>query len=175
MQVTAESCIVLSINNLQKAIRITLNRDFPGADDQTIYEKTERELQKFSANDQFFSYKALKNHLGGYRWFFLCPKCGHQVTKLFLPPVGAKKREHTYQCKSCHRLKNQSSVMGQVYRNVTKPLKRMREIEDKLARGYIRKELVDGLLNEYETLEKELKDSPDYRLYAFKRKHNLMA
>ena len=50
----------------------------------------------------------------------------------------------------------------------------MREIEDRIARGHMKSEVTQELLTEYEILEKQLKDSPEFRLFSFKKKHNLL-
>ena len=65
--------------------------------------------------------------------------------------------------------------MGQnnMYQKVTRPLKRLKEIEDKIAHGHLKTDKVQDLLNEYESLEKQLKESPEFRLYSFKKKHNI--
>jgi nitrate/nitrite-specific signal transduction histidine kinase len=60
-----------------------------------------------------------------------------------------------------------------VYKKVVKPLKRLREIEEKLEKGHLTKGKVDELLNEYDALEKEMKDTHEYRLYAFKKKRGM--
>jgi len=175
MQLTVEACSQVCINPLQKTIRRIVNRDYPESTLKEIYEYVLKELQKFTVNDQYFEYEAIDNFLGGYRWFFLCPKCGKRVSKLFLPPEGSR-REQKYLCKSCHKLKNQSALSGQnnMYRKVTRPLKKMKEIENRIAKGHLRPAKTQQLLDQYEELEKELKGSPEYRLYSFKKKHNLI-
>jgi len=174
MQITVENCTSISINNLQKVIKKIIDRDYPDASDDEVYNFMLAELKKFSVNDQNFEYTAQTNYLGGHRWFFLCPRCNNRASKLFLPPSNSKK-ENKYLCKACHRLKNQSALMGQssMYKKVTKPLKRLKEIEDKIAHGHLKPEKVQDLLNEYESLEKQLRESPEFRLYSFKKKHNL--
>ncbi len=176
MQLTVEKCSSININSLQKTIKRLIKRDYPESTIEEVYEHSLQELRKFSVNDQMFNYEALKNHLGGHRWFFLCPKCGKRASKLFLPPESVGGRELQYLCKVCHKLKNQSALQGQnnMYRKVTKPLKRMREIQDKIKRGHLKGPKVVELLNEHDILEKGLKDSPEYRLFAFKKKHNMM-
>jgi hypothetical protein len=177
MQITVESCTSICVNTLQKTIKRIIDRDYPEADQDEIYSYTLAELRKFTVNGQYFEYSAQSNYLGGHRWFFLCPKCKNRANKLFLPPAGSRNKESKYLCKICHKLKNQSALMGQnhMYRKVTRPLKRLKEIEDKIARGHLKTDKVQDLLNEYEQLEKQLKESPEFRLYSFKKKHNLIA
>jgi len=176
MKIALENCLSLCVGKLQKAIRKTINRDYPESTDEEVYQYTERDLAIFTANDQTFKYTALTNRLGGHRWFFLCPSCNRRVSKLFLPPdqCGLVRE---YRCKDCHGLRNQSALMGQnkFYRKVTRPLKRMKEIEDRIARGHLSTEKTQELLNEYDAIEKELKSAPEYRLYQFKRRHGLKA
>jgi hypothetical protein len=62
---------------------------------------------------------------------------------------------------------------NQIYRKVTRPLKRLKEIEDKISHGHLKTDKVQALLNEYEMIEKHLKASPEFRLYSFKKVHNL--
>ena len=175
MAVTVENCTSICINALQKTIKRIIDRDYPNATTDEMYNYTHEELKKFSVNDQRFDYLALNNYLGGFRWFFQCPKCEKRASKLFLPPETIKTREHKYLCKACHRLKNQSALSGQnnMYKKVTRPLKRMKEIEDKISKGHLRSDKVQEFLAEYDTLEKSLRDTPEFRLYAFKKAHNL--
>lgn len=169
---TLEQCSMINISRLQKAIRKNIDVNYPDSNDEEIKSITESELDKFTANGQKFEYASIENVLGGHRWFFLCPKCKNRVSKLWLPPEGATKYEHKYFCRYCHNIKNQSTVMGQskVYKKVIRPLKRMKEIEAKLERGYLKTDYVEKLLDEYDALEKEAKSCPEYRIYAFKKR-----
>lgn len=174
MQQTVESCTSISIHSLQKTIKRLIHKNYVDPSPEDVYHHTNEELRKFQVNGQTFTYQVMKNYLGGHRWFFECPRCSKKSSKLFLPPVFSN-REQLYLCKNCHRLKNQSAIAGQnnIYRKVTRPLKKMKEIENKIARGHIRGEKIQELLNEYDRLETELKGSPEYRLYSFKKKHDL--
>lgn len=176
MQVTTENCTVLSVHILQKTISKSIKKSYPEIAEDEKFELTNKELEKFNVDGQTFEYVSMKNHLGGHRWFILCPKCKIKCHKLFLPPVGCLSKEHKYLCKTCHKLKNQSSLLSQntLYNKVTKPLKRMKEIEDKIAVGHLRSDMVEKLLDEHESLEKSLKDTHEYRVYAFKKKHNMI-
>lgn len=173
MPLTVENCISIDIHSLQKTVKRIVNKDYPESTSEEMRRYTLEELKKFTVNDQFFEYESIKNYLGGYRWFFSCPNCGKRCGKLFLPPPATRVQQ--YYCKTCHKLKNQSALQGQnnMYRKVNKPLKRMREIEDKISRGHLIPTKVQELLNEYESLEKNLKGSQEYRLYTFKKKHDL--
>jgi len=175
MKLVLENCSVINCSHLQKAARKIVNRDYPDATSEEIHQHTEEELRKFIANEQTFEYTAVPNRLGGHRWFFSCPKCKTRVGKLFLPPDGSG-LEHTYQCKNCLGLKNQSAAMGQnkVYRKVIRPLKRMKEISDRIQRGHLTADKIQILLDEYDKLEAEVKSCPEYRLYAFKKKQGMI-
>jgi hypothetical protein len=176
MRLAVENCSVIQINDLQKRIRKIITKDYPDSTEEESYKYSLQEFKKFSVNGQTFEYKANKNYLGGYRWFFICPKCKSPVNKLVLPPESAKNKERLYLCKTCHAVKNQSALMGQssMYQKVTKPLKRMKEIEDKIAIGHLSLDKSQELLDEYDALEKQLKNSPEYRIYVFKKTHNLL-
>jgi len=175
MQTTVECCSSISVHTLHNTIKKIIDRDYPESTVDEVYNYMTEELRKFSVNNQYFEYDAMKNYLGGYRWFFLCPKCKTRASKLFLPPPTAKNKESKYLCKNCHKLKNQSALMGQnvMYQKVTKPLKKMKEIEDRISKGRLKAEAAQALLDEYDSLEKELKNSPEFRLYSFKKKHAL--
>jgi hypothetical protein len=175
MKTSTEQCSSLSICALQKAIRRSIDRDFPESREEELYNHTENELKKFTINEQTFEYSSIKNKLGGHRWFFMCPKCKSRAGKLFLPPEGST-LEHKYYCKECHGLKNQSVLMGsnKIYKKVIKPLKRLRAIENKISKGYLPNDSIQALLNEHETIENSLKSSTEYRVYLFKKKHGLL-
>lgn len=176
MQLTVEACQSICISNLQKSIRgIIAKEKLVFTEEDNFHDFFAKELGKFSVNGQTFKFISKENYLGGYRWFFLCPKCEKQANKLFLPPSGVTTREPKFLCKACHKLKNQSALVGsnQLYKAVMRPLKRLKDIEDRIARGHLKSEKIQALLDEHELIENRLKESPDYRLYAFKRKHNI--
>ena len=175
MRVTVESCSQIKILDLQKSIKKKLATDYPDITSEQQQEITLNELKKFTVNGQTFEYSCQPSHLGGVRWFFLCPKCGHNAYKLVLPPPLSD-RERLYLCKECHKLKNQSALMGQstMYQMVTRPMKRLKQIEDKIAVGHLGRDRVKDLLDEYDRIEEELKSSPEYRLYMFKKNHGLL-
>ena len=174
MKLTLENCSCIYIGTLQKTYKKKFVKESEDYTEQGVYDGVLAELKKFTANGQTFKYTAIKNKLGGHRWFFLCPKCGGRVSKLFLPPKD-KGLERKYLCKNCHGLKNQSAVMGQnrIYKQVTKPLKRLKEIEKKLENGYLGNDKIKVLLDEYEAIENQMKNTPEYRLYVFKRTRNI--
>lgn len=171
MKVLVEKCSMISISVLQKTIHKMIKRDFPDATVEETYEHINDELAKFSVNGQKFEYISMKNNLGGHRWFFVCPKCKKRSLKLFLPPEDSD-LEKKYLCKKCHRLVNQSTAMGRnkLYKSVFRPLKKLKKIAATLETGYLNPEKAQSLLDEYEALEKKMMQTPEYRLYAFRKK-----
>jgi hypothetical protein len=169
-----EQCTCLNVSNLQGTIRKIANREDEEMSEQELFDFTKSELEKFTIDGNHFKFDHMKNVLGGYRWFFLCDKCGKRSVKLFLPPENCG-LEHRYLCKECHKLKNESVVKANntLYKKVIRPLKRLREIEAKLERGHLTAEKTDELMNEYDAIEKEMKSTREYRLYAFKKKRGM--
>ena len=175
MKLVAEQCTVICTSILQKEIRRIINRDYPGSTEEEVFNHTERELANFSTNGQSFNFTHIKNKLGGYRWFFLCEKCGKRVLKLFLPPEAYRTYTHKYYCKHCHGIFNESVMKSgnNLYRKVVRPLRRLREIEEMLEKGHLLSQKVEDLLNEYEKIEQDIKSCPEYRHYAFKKKRGM--
>jgi hypothetical protein len=132
-------------------------------------------LKRFSINEQTFEYRSKKNYLGGFRWYVLCPRCRKPNLKLYLPN-RYKDKEQLYLCKKCHGLKNSSSLSGATnkYKKVLKPLKRLETIKIILLSKGISPEKADPLLEEYERIERELKASPEYKLYKFQNEHSIL-
>jgi len=106
----------------------------------------------------------------------VCPKCGKRFTKLFLPPEYAITKEKLYLCRGCHKLKNESSLIYKepIYRNVLRPLKRLKTIEAQLKQGHQRNSNQLALIKEYRTIEEKLKASPEYMIYTFKKDKGLL-
>jgi hypothetical protein len=175
MALCVEQCTSISCSNLQTNIRKLIDKDYPESSEEEIFVYTQEELKKFEIDGQSFEFVFIKNHLGGYRWFFICSKCKGKANKLFLPPKEALAHEQKYFCKRCHHLRNESVMMAnnKLYKSVIKPLKRLREIEKKLEVGHLKGEKVQELLDEYEVLEKQMRATPEYRLYVFKKKKGM--
>ena len=169
MAITIESCkslyIVTIVENLRgEGVKYLKN------------ELLEAELRAMRVNGQSFDFVTMSNFYGGYRWFFVCPKCGNKYTKLFLPPEKAINKEKLYLCRHCHKLKNESSLIYKepIYRNVLRPLKRLKSIEAQLKQGHLRKPDQIALIKEYKNIEEKLKASPDYLIYTFKKDKGLL-
>jgi hypothetical protein len=60
-----------------------------------------------------------------------------------------------------------------VYLNVLRPLKRLRQIESRLEKGYLTKDLTTKLLDEYDEIDSKMKECVEYRLYSFKKKRGI--
>jgi hypothetical protein len=97
------------------------------------------------------------------------------ILKLFLPPEAYPNYEHKYFCKVCHKLSNESEVKANnnLYKKVIRPLRKLREIEAKLEKGHLTSQKIEELLNEYDKIEQEIKSSPEYRHYSFKKKRGM--
>ena len=130
-RIPVEECTYIYIGTLQKSINRLIKRDHPNIPFEEKYKRVEEELKKFSVDDQTFEYTSINNYYGGYRWFFLCPRCKARSSKLFLPPSDRLDAEQRYLCKNCHKLVNECCVKhsNKMYSKVLKPLKRLKEIE----------------------------------------------
>lgn len=159
-----EICPAITLDQLKERDTIL---DF-----EIINQMVQRSLRKFVLNDQTFEYSFRKNHLGGYRWYVLCPKCRNPCLKLYLPN-NYKDREQIYLCKKCHNLKNSSSLLGATsrYKKVIKPLKRLEAIKAILLKTKMSSDKAKVLLLEYEQIERELAASPEFRLWEFQKKY----
>ena len=166
-----ENSISFNFNNLLKKIKKHIKEFDPEATSDQINEEIGKSLKGFTINEQTFEYATSPNTLGGVRWFVLCPKCGKKCLKLYLPKI--KDREPKYLCKGCHKLKPSSILLGQTkkYKNITRPLKRLEQIKKKLLRRNISIKEGEELLEEYDRIEKKLMNSPEYRLWMFKKEH----
>lgn len=166
-----ESTISFNFCDLVKKVKTHLKKTYPENTPDEINAKIGKSIECFSINEQHFKYTASPNHLGGVRWYVLCPKCGKKSLKLYLPKN--KDREPLYLCKSCHKLKPSSMLLGnrKKYKTITRPLKRMELIKKKLLRRRLTPKEAEALLEEYSALEKVLSGSPEYKLWKFKKEH----
>lgn len=168
--ISAESTICLNFSDLTKKLKANILDRYPDIDTERFADLMSRSLEKFSINKQFFEYTRASNNFGGYRWYINCPECGTPVMKLYLPS-GFEDRKQLYLCKKCHRLRNASVILGRSkkYENILKPLKRLETIRNKLTKKGLSAKKAKPLIEEYERIEKELANSPEYRLYKFKK------
>jgi len=133
-------------------------------------------LNSFTLNGQKFTFSSVSVGLGGYRFFVNCPRCGSKRLILYLPK-GYTSHEQQYLCVKCHNLRmfSKQNFSTTRYKKVVRPLKRMQRIKKKLLERYLKPEDSTKLLEEYEMLEKTLKNSPDYRLWKFQMEHKNLA
>lgn len=171
---SAESATCFKFTELVVRVKKELKKKYPDIDENDLQEKMHQSLKKFSINDQTFEYLSFPNHLGGFRWYVLCPKCKNRSIKLYLPSKYPD-RVQKYYCKNCHRLKNSSSLLGATkkYQKVVKPLKKLDVIKAKLLKRGTTPERAKELLAEYDRIERELRASPEYKLWEFRRKHGI--
>jgi len=169
---STESAVCFSFSNFIKKVKEEVRRNFPDCSGDEYRKLVHKSLKNFTINDQTFDYTTNPNHLGGVRWFVKCPDCGRPCLKLYLPNKH-KNREQRYLCQHCHKLKNSCLLLGSTtrYKKIFKPLKRMEKLKRKLLKKNISTEDAVPLLDEYQQIERELQNSPDYRLWKFQREH----
>lgn len=167
-----ESSVCFNVFNLIKKIKQNLINKYPDITEETLDDLVFKSLGNFKLNDQEFEFERISNNFGGSRWYIKCPKCNAQAMKLYLPSKY-KDREKRYLCKSCHKLKNLSVILGNTkrYKEVIKPLRKLEKIRSQLLKKGIKLEKAEELLNEYDKIEKELSSSPEYRLYKFQKQY----
>lgn len=167
-----ETAACFNFAPLIRRIKDELKNKNPGMSHEDFTALMYKNLGQFSINGQKFEYQHQNNHLGGARWFVKCPECGKPSFKLYLPRKETK-RKQLYLCKVCHRLKNASSLMGasKKYKKVVKPLKALEKIKKSLLKKGITPDKAAPLLDAYDRIEKELNNSPEYRLWKFQQKH----
>jgi hypothetical protein len=168
---STEATISFDFNNLVEKVKKHIKDNFPELSSEEIIQRIGHNLQVFTINNQKFEYTNIPNKLGGVRWFVLCPKCGKKSQKLFLPKN--RDREPLYLCRWCHKLKPSSLLLGKQkrYTEVAKPLKRLEYIKKRLLNKRLRTKEVEELLEEFACIEKKLADSPEYRLWKFKKEY----
>jgi hypothetical protein len=170
--IATESAVAFNFLNLVKKIRAHLKELFPNASGDALTVKIGISLNEFTINNQLFKYTSLPNGFGGSRWYVLCPRCGKRSSKLYLPK--ARDREPLYLCNVCHKLKPSSLLLGnqKKYKEITKPLKRLESIKKRLLKKTLSTKVAGELLDEYTKLEKQLADTPEYKLWKFKKEHS---
>lgn len=169
-----ESTTCFNFNNLCSKIKKDLLKKNGNLRGKALDKQIVDSLKTFAINDQTFEYTSSKNHLGGRRWYVKCPKCKSLCLKLYLPTKYSD-REQKYQCRDCHKLKNESLLLGNStkYRKVVKPLKRLEKLRSMLLKKGLDPLKAKPILDEYERVEKDLSSSPEYRLYRFQKEHGV--
>ena len=168
---STESAKCFSFSNLVNKVKKELKEKRPDIDDESFFDLMNRSLNTFKLNEQVFEYEHQKNHLGGFRWYIKCPKCGTKSLKLYLPE-NLEDREQIYACKKCHKLKNTSALMGATnkYQKVVKPLKKLEALKKQLLKKSMKPEKAQSLIDEYERIERSLESSPEYRHWKFQQR-----
>lgn len=171
---SVESCTSFNFGELIHKVKSNVKRKHPYLEIEDSDEFIYKSLRSFKINGQSFDFVAIRNNLGGNRWYVKCPGCGQASIKLYLPNQH-KDREQVYKCKDCHRLKNMSVIMGATkrYKKVVKPLKQLEKIRTQLMNKKMTPEKAQPLLDEYNRIETELAASPEYRLWKFQKKHGM--
>jgi len=170
--VSVESTTCFSFSNLVKKVKKEIRKKFPDESGEEYEKLMLQSLRAFKINDQTFDYESINTNLGGIRWYVKCPKCGKPCIKLYLPSQY-KNREQKYLCKTCHRLKNISLLIGPTkrYREVVRPLRQLEKIKKQLLGKNMTPERASPLLDEYERIERNLVTSPAYRLWKFQKEN----
>lgn len=173
---SVDNASCFSFLDLLNRVKADLKKKYPNLESKPFYEIMEKEIRSFTLNGQSFDYHIRPNHLGGYRWYVLCPKCGKPCYKLYLPNLD-KNREQKYYCKFCHKLKNMCMLLGGTikYKNVIKPLRTLEKLKKDLLSPNMTPEKSKPLLEEYERIKRELENSPDYKLWRFQEENAIRA
>lgn len=164
---SVESAHCLKVQNIVNAIKNSALEKDPSLSADDLQAIVKSQILNFQINQQKFKFSSSENHLGGHRWYMHCPECGKKSLKLYKPEESEEK--DVYLCKECHNLKSPSSLHGptKMYREVIRPLRRMKKIRELLDRPISSKKAT-SLVEEYEALEKHLKSSDQYKIYKFK-------
>jgi hypothetical protein len=167
-----ESAICFNFCSLVKKIKTHVKKASPRGTPEEVDIKVTLNLEVFTLNNQKFKYESFPNGLGGLRWYILCPKCGKKSLKLFLSK--APDREPLYLCKECHRLKPRSLIYcnRDKYIKIERPLSKLERIKKKLLKRGLDPKEANSLLAEYESIEKKLIESREYKIYKFKKEHD---
>ena len=170
--VSTEAASCLHINSLAQKVKKQLLREglVSKSDQEAMHSIMSTHLTNLEVDGQKFQFSSSRNHLGGARWFALCPKCGAKSIKLFKPD-RVPGMEQSYMCAKCHGLKSPSALYGDTtkYRDVIRPLKRMTKIREILRTS---RKLTDedtaSLMKEHEKLKIEMESSVIYQRLKFK-------
>jgi len=157
----------LHINPLTQKVKNHLisSKAADKADQEGLKDIMYKHLTEMLIDDQKLTFSFKKNHLGGYRWFAMCPKCNTKAVKLFKPDRMPDK-EQKYLCAKCHGLKSPSALYGDAkkYHEVIRPLKRMSRIVEVLRTSRkLSEEETRKLMTEHEELRTLLAASVVYQ------------
>ena len=172
MNSSIDTAVALEFNKIVKKVKKEIKAKFPSDTLDDLEKKVGLALQKLKINNQTFDYYKFNPHLGGTRWFILCPKCKRKNLRLYIP--RDKNKEQKYLCYKCHELIHTSLQLGSTakYREVVKPLRRLEKIRRMLLKGSTSPSKAQPFIEEYERLEKTLSTSPAYKLWKFRLEHS---
>jgi hypothetical protein len=171
--VSVESTTSLDFVNLVRKVKRDIRTKFPDDSEEQYNKRIYDSLKTLKINEQTFEYESEHIHLGGVRWYVLCPQCGKRCLKLYLPNKFPGKVQK-FLCVACHGLKHASLLVGSTakYKEVIKPLKRLEKLRGMLLKSNMTSEKALPYLEEYEKIEKNLSNSPAYKLWKFKLEHD---
>ena len=162
---STEDADCLDVNRLVAVIKRTILKKFKGLNADEVRARVGFNLEAFRIEDQSFKFTSLANKQGGVRWMVFCPKCGSRVVKLYLPKSVSEGVESKYFCKNCHNLRPPSALYGPTrrYKELIRPQRRMEKIKTKLRSTNLSNARTEELLNEYDKLDEQVRNSTFYR------------
>lgn len=172
--VAVESVTNFNFRILSVRVKKGLLKKYPDLKGKSLSDLIYKNLREFRLNGQQFDYIQFTTSFDGVRFYVKCPKCGDKSDKLYLPS-NLPDREKLYLCKKCHRLKNACYMIARtsLYHKVIKPLRRLERLNELLMEKNLTPEKAQPLLDEYRKIEKELAESPEFRLFKFRNEHGL--
>lgn len=158
-----EDAHCLDVNRLVSQIKKAITENLRDLDADSLREEVSANLGVFKVEGQVFEFTSIPNKLGGQRWMVLCPNCGKRVIKLYKPEDPIKEKK--YFCKDCHNLRPPSALYGPTrrYREMVRPMRRMEKIKKTLQNKNLSENKTKELLDEYDILADQVKNSTFYR------------
>jgi len=158
-----EEAHTLDVNKLVAQIKEAILKKYSHLDVDQVREEIGKNLGVFRMSGQSFQFTSIPNKLGGQRWMVLCPKCQKRVIKLYLPE--GEDKEDKYFCKDCHHLRPPSALYGPTrrYKEMVRPMRQMDKIKQSLSSKNLSESKTKELLDKYDSLEKQVRESTFYR------------
>lgn len=160
---SVEDAHCLDVNRLVAKLKEAIFNNYGVIDADTTREKVGESLQELVVEGQSFEFTSAANKLGGKRWMVFCPNCSKRVIKLYKP--SDETAVQRYYCKDCHNLRPPSALYGSTrrYREMVRPMRRMERIKSTLQGKNLSESKTKELLDEYDKLEDQVKNSTFYR------------
>lgn len=154
-------------------VKRSLQKKYANLTCESMNDLIYKNLRDFRLNGQQFDYEKKPKDFGGNEFVVKCPKCGKNCTNLYLPNLPD--RESLYLCLNCHRLKSYGKIIAgsKLYNKVIKPLRKLEKLNKILLEKNLTPEQAQPYLDEYRIIEKALAESPEYRLYKFRKEHGV--